>query len=230
MESITAAALSALWLGIMTSISPCPLATNIAAISFIGKRVEKTSGAFRTSLFYVLGRLVAYVSVAITVTFGLLSIPGVSNFLQKYMNMLLGPLLIVVGVILLELIPIRMPGISASLSLQDRVSRGSTWGASLLGALFALTFCPVSAALFFGSLIPLTVQHHSYILLPTLFGIGTGLPVIAFGLLIAFSTHAVAKVFQRVTQIEYWVRKGAGILFIIIGAYLTLSNSLGLFG
>jgi cytochrome c biogenesis protein CcdA len=228
MESLTAAAWTALWLGIMTSISPCPLATNIAAISFIGKRVEKTKGALFTSLFYVIGRLVAYVALGIVIAFGVLSIPGVSNFLQKYMNMLLGPLLIVVGVILLDWIPIRIPGMSASQSLQDRVGRGSTWGASLLGALFALTFCPVSAALFFGSLIPLTVQHHSYILLPTLFGIGTGLPVIAFGLLIAFSTHAVAKVFHRVTQIEYWVRKIGGALFIVVGIYLTLTNWFGL--
>ncbi len=229
MESLSAAALTALWLGIMTSISPCPLATNIAAISFIGKQVDKTSGALRAGLFYVIGRLVTYIVVGMVVAFGVLSIPGVSNFLQKYMNVVLGPLLIVVGIVLLEWLPLRFPGMTPSGNLQDRVSQGSTWGASLLGCLFALSFCPVSAALFFGSLIPLAVQHKSYILLPTLFGIGTGLPVIVFGLLIAFSANAVAKAFHRVTQIEFWVRKIAGVLFILIGVYLTLTNSFGLF-
>jgi cytochrome c-type biogenesis protein len=228
MESLSAAALTALWLGIMTSISPCPLATNIAAISFIGQQMDKTSGALRVGLFYVIGRLVTYVVVGMVVAFGVLSIPGVSNFLQKYMSVVLGPFLIVVGIVLLEWLPLRLPGMTPTANLQDRVSRGSSWGASLLGSLFALSFCPVSAALFFGSLIPLAVQHKSYILLPTLFGIGTGLPVIVFGLLIAFSTNAVAKAFHRATQIEFWVRKIAGVLFILIGVYLTLTNSFGL--
>lgn len=213
----------------MTSISPCPLATNIAAISFIGRRMEKTGAALWTSLFYILGRLVTYVLLGIIVAFGVLSIPGVSNFLQKYMTLLIGPLLIIVGIVLLDWLPLRIRGFSASGNLQDKVSQGSTWGASLLGSLFALSFCPVSAAFFFGSLIPLTIHHKSYVLLPTLFGIGTGLPVIGFGLLIAFSAHAVARVFHRVTQIEFWVRKIAGALFIIIGLYLTLTNSFGLF-
>lgn len=229
MESLSAAALTAFWLGIMTSISPCPLATNIAAISFIGKQMDKTSGALRAGLFYVIGRLVTYIVVGMVVAFGVLSIPGVSNFLQKYMSVVLGPFLIVVGIVLLEWLPLRLPGMTPSDSLQNKVSQGSSWGASLLGCLFALSFCPVSAALFFGSLIPLAVQHKSYILLPTLFGIGTGLPVIVFGLLIAFSTNAVAKAFHRVTQIEFWVRKIAGVLFILIGVYLTLTNSFGLF-
>jgi len=230
MDTLFAAALTALWLGIMTSISPCPLATNIAAISFIGKRVEKTGSAIRTSLFYVVGRLVTYVALGVVIALGVLSIPGLSHFLQKYMSMILGPLLIVVGVILLEWLSFRIPGMTASSNLQERVSGGSTWGASLLGCIFALSFCPVSAALFFGSLIPLTVQHESYLLLPTLYGIGTGLPVIVFGLLIAFSARTVARVFHRVTQIEYWVRKAAGGIFIIAGVYLTLRNSFELFG
>ncbi len=229
MESLFSASLTALWLGIMTSISPCPLATNIAAISFIGKRVEKTGAALWASLFYVLGRLLTYVLLGIIIALGVLTIPGVSNFLQKYMTMLLGPLLIVVGTILLGWLPLRIPSFSASAGLQDKVSQGSGWGASLLGSLFALSFCPVSAALFFGSLIPLTVHHKSYLLLPTLFGIGTGLPVIGFGLLIAFSAHAVARAFRRITQIELWMRKIAGALFVLIGLYLTLTNSFGLF-
>ena len=222
MESLEIAALSALWLGILTSISPCPLATNIAAVSYIGKRVDSARYAIWTGLLYVLGRLITYVVVGAAVTAGVLSIPGVSNFLQKYMNSLVGPILILVGLILLEWLPLNIPGITVSDKMQARASRGSLWGACVLGAVFALSFCPVSAALFFGSLIPLAVQHHSYLLLPSLFGIGTGLPVLAFGIAIAVSAQSVARLFTGIQHFERWVRVITAVVFIIIGIYMIL--------
>jgi cytochrome c biogenesis protein CcdA len=221
------ALLTALWLGILTSISPCPLATNIAAVSYIGKRVGSARYAIWTGLSYVVGRLVTYVAVGAFVTTGLLTIPGVSNFLQKYMNYALGPVLIAVGVILLGWLPLNLPGITPSDKLQKRASGSGMWGASLLGALFALSFCPISAALFFGSLIPLAVKHESYLLLPTLYGIGTGLPVIAAGIVIAFSTQSIGKLFTRVTQIEKWLRWITGVVFIGVGVYYCLIYLLG---
>ena len=222
MESVVAAALSALWLGILTSISPCPLATNIAAVSYIGKRVDSARFAIWTGLLYVLGRIITYVAVGAIVTAGILSIPGVSNFLQKYMNSLLGPILILVGLILLEWLPLNIPGITVSDKMRERASRGSLWGACVLGAVFALSFCPVSAALFFGSLVPLSVQHHSYLLLPSLFGIGTGLPVLAFGIAIAFGAQSVSRLFTGIKQFERWVRIITAIVFIVIGIYMIL--------
>jgi cytochrome c-type biogenesis protein len=222
MDSLTVAAFSALWLGILTSISPCPLATNIAAVSYIGKRVESARYALWTGVGYVFGRLLTYVVVGAVVTAGLMSIPGVSNFLQKYMNSLLGPVLILVGLILLGWLSIPLPGLTPNEKVQQRVASGGVWGAVVLGAFFALSFCPVSAALFFGSLVPLALQHQSYLLLPSLYGIGTGLPVLLFGVLIAFSTHTVGKVFGRVTQVEYWIRKSTGVLFVLIGIYYIL--------
>lgn len=222
MEGLIGGIATAVWLGILTSISPCPLATNIAALSFIGKRVGDSRKALHSGLAYVLGRVLTYVVIGGIVVAGVLSIPGVSNFLQKYMNTFLGPLLIIVGLVLLDWLPINLtwPG-SSEKTAQSAAGKG-IWGALLLGALFALSFCPVSAALFFGSLIPLSVQHESYILLPSLYGIGTGLPVFVFGVMIALGTSSLAKTFNRLQQIEIWVRRITGVLFILIGIYMIL--------
>ena len=222
MESLYVAAISALWLGILTSISPCPLATNIAAVSYIGKHVASGRHAVWSGLLYVLGRLVTYVAVGAIVTAGILSIPGVSNFLQKYMNNLLGPILILVGLVLLNWLPFSIPGFSPSDKLQERASRGSLWGAWVLGAMFALAFCPVSAALFFGSLVPLSVRHESYLLLPSLYGIGTGLPVLVVGVMLAYSAKSVGKLFTSIQRFESWVRVITAVVFILIGIYMIL--------
>jgi len=221
-ESLYVAAFSALWLGILTSISPCPLATNIAAVSYIGKHVASGRHAVWSGLLYVLGRLVTYVAVGAIVTAGVLSIPGVSNFLQKYMNSLLGPILILVGLVLLNWLPFSIPGFTPSDKMQERASRGSLWGACVLGAVFALSFCPVSAALFFGSLIPLSVQHHSYLLLPSLYGIGTGLPVLVVGIMLAYSAKSVGRLFTGIQRFESWVRVITAVVFIVIGIYMIL--------
>lgn len=215
---------AALWLGVLTSISPCPLATNIAAISFISRRLESRRTVALTGAFYTLGRTLTYLVLAWLLVASVLAAPPVSHFLQKYMNQLLGPLLILVGMVLLNLIPLRLPGGGCSTGkLQQRAEAAGIWGAGLLGIVFALAFCPVSAALFFGSLIPLAVKHESRLLLPSLYGIGTGLPVLAFVVLIAIGAGAVARAFHRLTQFETWARRVTGGLFIAIGIYFALA-------
>jgi len=149
---------SALWLGILTSISPCPLATNIAAISYIGRRVGSPRQVLLSGMLYALGRSLAYLALGMLLVASVLSIPQLSLFLQKYMNKLLGPILIVVAMFLLGLIQLNITGPGVSDTMQKRVDALGMWGALVLGILFALTFCPVSAALFFGSLIPLSVK------------------------------------------------------------------------
>lgn len=223
MMALLLGAASALWLGILTSISPCPLATNIAAISFIGNRLGSTRRVIWSGFLYTAGRMIAYLALGILTVAGIMSIPGVSNFLQRYMSKLLGPLLIIVGIVLLELIHINISGGSASSGkIQKAAERGGIWGAGLLGLLFALSFCPISAALFFGSLIPLSVKHNSILLLPSLYGLGTGLPVMVFAILIALSTQAVGKAFNMLTRIEWWVRRITGVIFIVVGIYYSL--------
>jgi cytochrome c-type biogenesis protein len=218
---------AALWLGILTSISPCPLATNIAAISYVGRRVEKTRWVLMAGLLYTLGRSLAYLTVAIIVTKGLLSIPGVSNFLQKYMNLLIGPVMLVVGLLLLDIWKFSFGGGMGS-GLQARIDKMGVWGAGVLGILFALAFCPVSAGLFFGGLIPLAIKGNA-VLLSCLYGIGTALPVIGFALLLAFAAHWVGIAFKKLTAVEIWVRRITAAVMLLVGIFFVLKNNFGVY-
>ena len=220
---------AALWLGILTSISPCPLTTNIAAISYVGRRVEKTRRVLFAGLLYTLGRSLAYLAVGILVTKGLLSIPGVSNFLQKYLSLIIGPVILLVGVLLLDIIKFGFGGKGMGTALQARIDTMGVWGAGLLGFLFALAFCPTSAGLFFGGLIPLAVKNNSAVLLPLLYGVGTALPVIGFSLLLACGAHLVGAVFNKLTVIELWVRRITAAVMIFAGIVLILKNNFGLY-
>lgn len=213
---------SALWLGVLTSISPCPLATNIAAISYIGRRVGNSRQVFLTGLLYTFGRTLAYLALGALLVASVLSIPQVAMFLQKYMSKLLGPILILVAMFLLELIQVGFSGSGMSQKMQKRVDALGIWGALLLGVVFALSFCPVSAALFFGSLIPLSVKFESSVTLPVIYGIGTALPVLVFAVLIALSAQSVGKAFNKLTQIEWWARRITGVIFLVVGIYYCL--------
>jgi len=230
MGELLVAAASALWLGILTSISPCPLATNIAAVSYLGRRVDRPWQVLGGGLLYSLGRTIAYVALGTLIVAGLLSMPKAARFLQQYMNQIIGPLLIITGLFLLEVLRIRLPGLGrASERMQQRFARLGMLGAVPLGALFALSFCPVSAALFFGSLMALALRLESPVLLPTIYGIGTALPVVLFALLVAVGARFIGRLFDRLTVIERWARRVTGIVFIVVGLYMTLIYSFGLF-
>ncbi|MFH1045800.1 MAG: aromatic aminobenezylarsenical efflux permease ArsG family transporter [Candidatus Omnitrophota bacterium] len=212
---------SALWLGILTSISPCPLASNVAAISFLSKKITHPALVFISGLAYTLGRMVSYAVLGWIIISSLLSVPQLAQFLQKYMGKALGPLLILTGLILLEVITIRSPGVSLSQKHHNKLAESGVWGAFLLGLIFALAFCPISAALFFGSLIPLTLNSKSGIALPFIYGIGTGLPVLVFAVAIALGVTSLSRWFHRITRLEYYTRKITGAVFILVGLYYT---------
>jgi len=222
MDTLLMGILSALWLGIMTSISPCPLATNIAAISFVGRRVGNPRLVLVAGLLYTAGRTLAYVGLGILMVSSLLSAPAISHFLQLHLNKFLGPLLILVGMFLLEMLKFGFSRALVGEGIQKRAETWGIWGAGLLGLLFALSFCPVSAALFFGSLIPLGVKHQSGLLLPAIYGIGTGLPVLFFALLMVIGTRYVGVAFDRLTIVERWTRRVTGAIFIIVGIYYSV--------
>lgn len=213
---------SAFWLGILTSISPCPLATNIAAVSFIGKQFTSAPRVALSGIFYVLGRMLAYLGLGAALIAGILSAPQLSVFLQKYMNRILGPVLILVGMVLLELLRFNLTGGAVGERMQERAGKGGVWGAGLLGFLFALSFCPVSAALFFGSLIPLSVKDGSSVLYPMMYGAGTGLPVIVFAMMIAFGAKSISALYRKLTRVEFWARRVTGAIFIAVGVYYSL--------
>jgi len=228
-SELFAASLTAFWLGILAAISPCPLATNIAAISYIGKDLKSGARVLASGALYALGRVAAYVLVAVLVVSSVLSIPAVAAFLQGGMNRILGPLLILIGAFVLGWI--RIPTFDwggRGDALKQRATRGGLAGAGLLGMLFALSFCPISAGLFFGSLIPLSVSSGSRIVVPALFGVGTGLPVVAFAIMLGLGVRQLGQVFQALTRVERWARLSTGAVFILIGVYFVATRIVGL--
>lgn len=210
---------SALWLGILTAISPCPLASNVVAISFLSKRIIHPALVFVSGLAYTIGRMVLYVVLGGVIINSLLGIPEVAQFLQRYMGKALGPLLIITGFILLEIINIHLPGLALSQKHQNKLVESGAPGAFLLGFIFALAFCPVSAALYFGSLIPLAIKSKSGIVLPFIYGIGTGLPVLIFAVLIALGATSLNHWFHKTIKFEYYTRRITGVIFILVGLY-----------
>ncbi|MHC4062470.1 MAG: aromatic aminobenezylarsenical efflux permease ArsG family transporter, partial [Planctomycetota bacterium] len=193
------------------------------------RRIGRTRIVFLTGLLYTLGRILAYVALGILLVESILSTPQLSHLLQKYMNKILGPILILVGMILLDLLRFSLPGAGLSEKMQKRFESWGIWGAGLLGVIFALSFCPISAALFFGSLIPLSVKSGSGLMLPALYGLGTGLPVLLFAVLIAFGAQSVGNAFNKLTQLELWIRRVTGGIFILVGVYYCLMHIFNIF-
>ena len=214
---------TALWLGILTSISPCPLATNVAAMGFIGRRTDSARGALWIGVLYTVGRAMAYAALGMLLVNGLLAIPTVSQWLQANMVRLLGPVLILTALFLLGWIDLGGTGGGFTRWAQRRAAAMGMSAAFFLGVMFALAFCPASAALFFGSLISLSLEANSGFWLPLVYGIGTGLPVLIFGVVLAFAAGQIGRIFDKVTVIERWMRRVTGTLFLAIGVYFLLA-------
>ncbi|HMO50151.1 MAG TPA: aromatic aminobenezylarsenical efflux permease ArsG family transporter [Kiritimatiellia bacterium] len=214
---------SALWLGILTSISPCPLATNIAAIGFISRKVGHFGHVLFAGLMYTVGRTLAYVGLGALIMAGLMASSQVAIFLQQHLNQWLGPVLILAGMLLIGLLSGTASLNLAGEGIQKRAASGGPGWALALGVLFALSFCPVSAGLFFGGLIPLSTNHGSMVTLPALYGLGTALPVVVFAFIMAFASQHIGRAFSRLVQIERWLRYATGIVFILAGFYYSLT-------
>lgn len=220
---------TAAWLGVLTAISPCPLATNVAAISFIGRQMGNRTAIFLSGILYTFGRTIAYLLLGYLIASGLFATGQISRFLQQYLNDILGPLLIILGMILLNLIG---HGVSIQLAgsgIQQKAAKNGALYAMPLGILFALSFCPVSAGLFFGALIPLTLKYDSPFVLPLIYGIGTAVPVVVFSFLVAFSSEMLGKAFNCINKIEAFVRLMTGTIFILAGIYYCLAHIYGIF-
>ena len=220
---------SALWLGILTSISPCPLASNIAAVSFISQRITRKKTVLLSGILYTIGRSLTYIVLGVLIVKALVDIPVLSDFLQRYVNKILGIVLVLVGMVLLDLIriPLNIPSVSENFA--KKLADKGTLGSLPLGILFALAFCPVSAALFFGGLIPIAVKAESGIGLPLIYGIGTGLPVLLFAFLVAAGAGYMNNLYYRITKIESYTKKATGIIFILVGIYYALMYIFGIF-
>jgi cytochrome c biogenesis protein CcdA len=209
------------YLGLLCAISPCPLATNIAAVGFVSRGVSPRR-TFFGGLFYALGRAMVYVIIAALLCKGVSAVPELSHFFQKYLNRALGPLMVIVGAVMLGVITLPTVG-KRSFDVQAKwLSENGFMGALTLGAVFALAFCPTSAALFFGSLVPMSIERESAFFLPLVFGIGTSLPVVIFALLIALGVNWIGSLFNHLSIAERYLRLITGILFLTIGIVLSI--------
>jgi len=211
--------LSAFILGLMTAISPCPLATNITAIAFIGQNIENKRKVFINGLIYTLGRAITYTVLGVLLFFGASKF-HIASFFQSNGEKFLGPLLLIIGIFMLGIININFPGLG---KLTDKFKNsnknGSSLSALLMGIVFALAFCPYSGVLYFGMLIPMTISSASGLFLPLVFAIATGLPVIVFAYLIAYTLSGVGSVYNKIKTFEQWFRKIVAIIFILVGLY-----------
>lgn len=209
---------TALVLGLMTAISPCPLATNITAVGFISKDIENRNRVFLNGVMYTLGRAISYTVIALIIFFGVDQFKF-SGVFQKYGEMIIGPLLLLIGLFMLDVIKINFPGLSGLSSRMQEKKKWGVWDAILLGIIFALAFCPYSGVLYFGMLIPLTVSSASGLYLPLIFAIATGIPVIVFAWILAYTVSGIGSVYNKVKTFEIWFRRIVAILFIGVGIY-----------
>ncbi len=205
-------------LGLLTAISPCPMATNITAIGFISKDVEDRKRVFLNGLVYTGGRALSYTLLALILFFGADQLK-ISGIFQQYGEKFIGPLLILIGLLMLDVVKIRFPGFSRLTGNMQRRGFNNYWDVLLLGVVFALAFCPYSGVLYFGMLVPMTISSASGLYLPVVFAIATGIPVIIFAWLLAFTVSGVGGLYNKMKAFEIWFRRVISVLFIGVGIY-----------
>ena len=210
-------------LGLMTAISPCPLATNITAVGFIGKDLGNRNRVFVNGLLYTLGRAVSYTIIPLIIFMGADQLKF-SGFFQLHGEKIIGPALVTIGLLMLGAIRFNFPGLGR---LNEKMQNKTRWGyfdALLLGVIFAMAFCPYSGVLFFGMLVPLTIASTSGLYLPVVFAIATGIPVILFAWLIAFAISEVGMFYNKIKIFEKWFRRLVAIGFLCMGLYYIIQN------
>ena len=210
--------LTAFLLGLMTAISPCPLATNITAIGFISRDIENRNRVFINGLIYTLGRVITYTAIALIIFFGADQL-RLGGFFQRYGEKIIGPLLILIGFFMLDILKINFPAFNRLTSGMQNKKKWGYFDALLLGLLFALAFCPYSGVLYFGMLVPLTVSSASGLYLPVIFAVATGIPVIIIAWVLAYTVSGIGNVYNRIKAFELWFRRIIAVLFIAVGFY-----------
>ena len=218
LENATMPWATAFLLGLMTAISPCPLATNITAVGFISKDIENRNRVFVNGLLYTLGRAISYTLIPLVIFLGADQF-RFSGFFQMYGEKFLGPLLIIIGLFMLDILKLSFPGFGRLTSKMEKKTKWGYFDAVLLGVVFALAFCPYSGVLFFGMLIPITIATPSGLYLPLVFAIATGIPVIVFAWILAYAVSGIGNVYNKIRSFEIWFRRGVAVLFILVGIY-----------
>jgi cytochrome c-type biogenesis protein len=218
LENSTMPWVTAMVLGLMTAISPCPLATNITAVGFISKDIENRNRVFLNGILYTLGRAISYFGIAFIMFLGADQLKF-SGFFQQYGEKIIGPLLLIIGLFMLDVLKIKFPGLSGLTSRMERKKRWGYLDVILLGIVFALAFCPYSGVLYFGMLIPMTISSASGLYLPIIFAIATGIPVIIFAWILAYAVSGIGTAYNKIRIFEIWFRRVIAVLFIVVGIY-----------
>ena len=219
LENYNIPIVSALILGLMTSISPCPLATNITATAYISKNITSKKKVLLSGIIYSLGRAFSYTLIGFILYFGASKF-HVARFFQQNGEKYLGPLLIIIGLVMLNIIRLNFLRKTNFIDkLSERFIGNGLLGSFLIGALFALAFCPYSGALYFGMLIPMTIASVDGLYLPIVFAFGTGIPVLIFTYLLAFAASSIGIFHAKIAKAEKWIRRITGFIFIVVGLY-----------
>ncbi len=217
--------LVAFLLGVLTSISPCPLATNIAAIAYISRDIKNPDHTPLNGLVYTLGRICTYSVLGAGIILIGINVIDLSLTVQRIHGEILGVILIISGLFMIGSIHLNFNIGSGRITekLSKKTADFGLIGAFFIGALFALAFCPYSAVLFFGALIPLGLASGEGIILPAFYGLGTGIPVIIFAVLFYLGAQEINKHVQNVYKIEKVLRTVIGVIFVVIGLYYFIS-------
>ena len=211
--------LAAFALGLLTAVSPCPLATNITATAYIAKTIQSKSKVVLSGFLYTLGRMISYTGIALVLYFGASKFQMAKIF-QGNGEKFIGPVMLIIGLIMLDVIKLNwLSNGNLTEKMTEKFKDKGLLGSFLLGALFALAFCPYSGALYFGMLIPMTLSADAGLAIPMVFSLGTGLPVLLFAFVIAFSIEKLGKYFNAIKKAEKVMRFLAGITFILTGLY-----------
>ncbi|MDD3788113.1 MAG: aromatic aminobenezylarsenical efflux permease ArsG family transporter [Petrimonas sp.] len=212
-------------LGLLTAISPCPLATNITAIGYIGKDIENRKRIFSNGLLYTLGRIVSYTLLGVVLILILKSgssLYGVQKFIARYGEMIIGPALLLIGLFMLFGRSLNLPKFGFSGQQTEKYKQKGSWGAFMLGILFALAFCPTSSVFYFGMLIPMSAAKTGGYFLPVIFAFATALPIIVVAWILAYSISGIGKFYTGMQKFEKWLSMFVAVIFIGVGIYYTL--------
>lgn len=224
MGTTNIAIVAAFFIGLMTALSPCPLATNITAVAYASKRISNSKHTLMVGFLYTLGRMFSYTLLASLIVWLGISSQGISFFLQTYGDKILGPLLLIIGLVMLDIIKLSIfKGSDRLNKLKEKLANKGYLGSFLLGIIFALAFCPFSGVLFFGMLIPLAIKAGDGLIIPAVFAFATGLPVIIFSFILVYSVSKLGAIMNKVQTFEKWMRKIVGVIFVLVGSYYIIN-------
>jgi len=227
MHTYGAAAMAVFILGLQSAIAPCPMTENLVAISFLARRLARPRQVLLAGLLYTLGQALAYAGLALLLLQAAFAREDLAIFLERWLTRLLGPLLILAGMVLLGLLSLPLSGGGLSEKWQRRIERLGIAAPAALGFIFGLDLCPTTAAYFFGVLIPACMEQHDALLLPLFYALGTTLPVVGFAFVLAFASHKAGTAFNALASVERWARRIGGVLAIAVGIYQSLVQVFG---